>query len=135
MNVKIRHSKLVNSPALPVAVEGWAELCRTGLTSGGIVIDWQQDVVYAEYEGHCIGVIVYKYQEWNRAVGINIGYVTSPWKGRHVYSKLWDALKKKAKELGACKIVSSAHVNNKRMQAISEHFGRMLKAYTYEYEV
>jgi len=120
---------LNNTPALELAMRGWAEMHEKGLSDGNLNIHSSLKAFVAiAPNGHDklpVGVMTFDPEPTLRRVWIFQSYVIPEFRGRGIYTALWNKLVEYATvELKAKSIQSGTHVRNSAMRAVAKRQGR-----------
>jgi GNAT superfamily N-acetyltransferase len=131
MAIWIKHTdRILHSPALKLAVEGWFYLLQSDMVDlGAVMIAWDHKafIAYGGIAGdraEPVGVLTYTDQDWSNTLFVNIAYVIPTWRRQGVHMKMWEAIVEKAKVLQRPMITSSTHINNAISRASMAKQGR-----------
>lgn len=131
---------LNNTPALDLAVRGWADVQERNLGDGSLNVyaSLQAFVAYVK-NGHEIlpvGVMTWEFDKTLKRVWIYQGYTLPEFRGRGVYNALWASMvAHAATELKALSIQSGTHVRNSAMRAIAKKQGRVEECVVLRYDL
>ncbi len=131
----IKIEKIYNSPVGALVVQACAELEASGHGWGMGAPGWDSNALYIADDGKPVAVLVWSVQDWKQEAHIGLGYVLPGYRGRGLYTQLWNALIEEAKTRKLRSIASGTHPDNKAMQAISEKQGRKVDSIGYRYEL
>lgn len=123
MKIEI-YDRLNFTPALPLAVYGWAEMLENGLALPEVLINWENHAIVSLMEDKPVGVIVWTKAEWKSEAYINLGYVLPAYRRRGVYASLFGALIERARDLKLNHIRGGTKISNHAMRAVAEKQGR-----------
>jgi hypothetical protein len=130
---------LNNSPALDLAVRGWAECVEKGFGDGtlNVFTSLNAFIAYAQNGREMIpaAVMTWNFDKDTGRVWIFMGYTLPEFRGRGLYNALWASMVAKAIELKAATIQSGTHVRNSAMRAIAKKQGRVEEAVTLTYRL
>jgi GNAT superfamily N-acetyltransferase len=126
-DVVVRHyEKITHTPAVPLLVEGSAELFRNfSRSERGTFINWDDNAFVAFYRGLPVGVLSWSLSEWDKSAVIKLGWVQPGLRRQGVYRKLWEALKSEARQRGLRRIEGATLIENSDMRAVAKAFGRV----------
>lgn len=119
---------ITGTPALTLALQGWAETNAAGLGDGilNCHADTKAVLGYAQNGRDMlpVGVITYEYTALWRRVWVNQVFVLQEFRGRGVYSSMWAKLVEHAAEvLKAGSIQYATHLRNNAMRAAAKRTG------------
>lgn len=119
---------LNGTPALDLAMRGWAETYEKGNSDGTLNVfsTLHAFVAYAP-NGHDrlpVGVITFEVEKVSNRVWIYQGYTLPEFRGRGVYSAMWNSLVAHGIEQKMKSIQSATHVRNIAMRAVAKKLGR-----------
>lgn len=119
---------LNGTPALDLAVRGWADCVERGLGDGTLNVhaSLKAFLAYAQNgrEMLPVGVVTWDYGDIEKRVWIYQSYVLPEFRGRGIYGAMWQKLVARAVELKAVSIQSGTHVQNTAMRTIAKKQGR-----------
>ena len=119
---------LNNTPALDLAVRGWAECVEKGWGDGSLNVyaSLKAFVAYAQNGREMIpaGVLTFDHDGPLKRIWIYQSYTLPEFRGRGIYNSLWSRMVEHAVELKAVSIQSGTHVRNSAMRAIAKKQGR-----------
>lgn len=120
---------LNNTPALDLAIRGWADCMERGLGDGTLNVHsgLKAFVAFAMNgrEQLPVAVTTFDYDKDLKRVWIFQSYTLPEFRGRGCYNALWSALVAHAiQELKASSIQSATHVRNIAMREIAKRQGR-----------
>lgn len=131
--------QLNNTPALALAVRGWADVEERGLGDGtmSVFASLNAFVAYAENGRDHVpaGVITFDHDLTLNRIWIFQGFVLPEFRGQGLYRRMWNELVLKAIELKVAKIQSSTHVRNIAMREASKKLGRVEDAISMTFDV
>lgn len=117
-----------NSPALDLAIRGWADCHERGLGDGTLNVysTMKAFLAYAPNGRDMVpaGVTTWEYDASIKRVWIYQSYVLPEYRGRGIYNALWARMVQHATELKADSIQSGTHIRNSAMRAIAKKQGR-----------
>ncbi|MEH2474579.1 GNAT superfamily N-acetyltransferase [Nitrobacteraceae bacterium AZCC 2161] len=113
-----------NTPATAIAVRGQAELMAE-FGSRFIGLYWEYNAITATVDGQVVGVIVWHEEKHNHRLWLQLGYVVPEWRGKGIYTFLWNELVAKAGKLKYGSIASGTSIDNYRMRAVAKTQGRV----------
>jgi len=125
---------LFNTPALELAVRGWADCVERGLGDGGLNVHWEQMafVTFAPANLSApgrdmipVGVCTFSHEKPWKKIWISQSYVVPEYRGLGIYRMMWERVTLKAAELKCVKIQSGTHPNNTAMRQIARKQGRV----------
>lgn len=131
IDVEILHvdDGLNGTPAARLAVQGWIDVAERGLGEAGDVLNvhWTMKAIVAVVpngqEKLPVGVLTYEKLDATRTLFISQVYVLPEFRGRGVYTAMFDAAMTRAFDLGVAKIMLGTHVRNSAMRAIAQKHG------------
>lgn len=130
---------LNHTPALDLAIRGWAEGVEKGFGDGTLNVNSSLSafVAYAANgrEMLPVGVMTWDYNTPDKRIWIYQGYTVPEFRGRGVYNALWHAMVAKGIELKAASIQSGTHVRNVAMRAIAKKQGRLEECVVLRYDL
>lgn len=131
---------LNNTPALDLAVRGWAECVEKGFGDGTLNVhaSLHAFIAYAQNGREMIpaGVMTFDFDTSLKRVWIFQSYTLPEFRGRGIYNAMWASMVAHATEnLKAVKIESGTHVRNSAMRAIAKKQGRDEEAVTLTYRL
>jgi RimJ/RimL family protein N-acetyltransferase len=133
------YEHLNNTPALALAMKGWADVEERGLGDGTLSVyaDSHAFVGYARNGRDLLpaGVITFSEEKNAGRLWIHQGYVVPEFRGRGLYSTLWCKLVEHAVKLRASTIMSATHVRNEAMRAVARRQGRVEAAVMLRYDL
>lgn len=118
---------LNETPALNLAVRGWAETVEKGFGDGslncypalnafvGYAMNGRDEIP--------VGVVTFNYDVDHKRVWLFQAYVLPEFRGCGVYKAMWAALVSHSTTLGAKSIQMGTHVRNAAMRAAAKHTG------------
>jgi GNAT superfamily N-acetyltransferase len=116
---------LPNTPVLPLAVFGWAELLHEGLcTLATTAVCWDHKAIVAFVDDEPVGVLTWTDANWANEIWINLAYVSPEYRHQGIHTEMFDALKAKARELKRPTISSATHVSNDAARGAMRAQGR-----------
>lgn len=117
---------LADSPALSLAVQGWAECVRLGYGDGTMNVQTSLNAIVAHNDGARlpIGVMTFDYFPVDKRVWIYQSYVLPEYRGRGIYRQMYERLVAHAITLKARSIQSGTHSKNTAMRAVAKKMGR-----------
>ena len=129
---------LNQSPALNLAVRGWADCVEQGFGDGvlNVYTSLNAFVGYAMNgrEQLPVGVMTWEYEKATKRVWIYQSFVEIEFRGRGIYQAMWAKIVEHAAvELKAATIESATHVRNIAMRAIARKQGRFEEAVTLKF--
>jgi GNAT superfamily N-acetyltransferase len=126
--------KIVNTPALPLAVEGWNALNKQGYTeSGEVMIHWDHCAILArDPAGLASGVLTFQHLEWCSTINTCIAYVLPNKRRRGIHTKMWRLLVDFARAEKVVHISSGVHEANLESQWVHnvqkrQQYGRLYR--------
>lgn len=120
---------LSHTPALELAMRGWAECVEKGLGDGTLNL-WASlnaFIAYAQNGREMIpaAVMTWEHDKTLKRVWIYQSYTLPEFRGRGLYNALWAKMVEHATvELKASTIESGTHVRNTAMRAVAKKQGR-----------
>ena len=130
-----QYDGLNNTPALPLALEGWHSLVQRGLTDNTIVIGWDDKALVYRKGGVAMGVLTFDLTEWRKEIYVKIGFVLPQYRRKGVYTALFDCLTEYARRKGIKFIVGATLTANAEMRATYKKQGRAEFAIISKFEV
>ena len=126
MTIRIEHfDRVMNTPALPLAVRGWHELLCAGLTDlGAQCVAWDHKAIVAFSGDTPVGVLTWFDQDWTGRLHVALAYVLPDHRRQGIHTTMWESLKDKAVEMKRTAIVSSTHIQNAASRASMLKQGR-----------
>lgn len=119
---------LNHTPALELAMRGWAECVEKGLSDGTLNVHAGLNafVAYAMNgrEQLPVAVMTFDHDKTAKRVWIYQSYTIPEFRGRGCYAALWNSMVAHSVELKAASIESATHVRNVAMRAIAKKMGR-----------
>lgn len=119
---------LNNTPALDLAIRGWAECVEKNLGDGTLNVYWSHKafVAYAMNgkEQLPVAVMTWEHIEHTKTLWVNQSYTIPEFRGRGCYNALWNAVVAKAIELKVTSVQSGTHIRNEAMRKIAKKQGR-----------
>lgn len=119
---------LNHTPALELAMRGWADCVEKGLSDGTLNVHAGLNafVGYAMNgrEQLPVSVMTFEYDKAQKRVWIYQSYTIPEFRGRGCYTALWNAMVAHSIGLKAASIESATHVRNTAMRAIAKKMGR-----------
>lgn len=100
-----------------------------------IAVNWSEEAFVAYDRKQIVGAISYSVSDWDKSLGIHIGYVAESYRGRGLYRSLWQKVVEKAQELGYREIVGASDPYNKLIAEVNAKLGRRVKAIYYTFDV
>ena len=122
---------LNNTPALPLAFDGHAELRRDGLVTNTVILQWDQEAVVAFDGDEPVGVIVFQNAKWLKTCLIILSYVRPEARRRGFYRRLLEEVRHRARLAGMVMLESNTHVRNGNLLAAAEALDRKRSAYVF----
>lgn len=123
-----------NTPALALAIKGWADCMERGLSDGQLNV-WAAIKAFLAYapngrEMLPVGVLTWDYDPAMRRLFIYQAYVEEEFRGRGVYTALWTSLIAHAVEKlpQGTYIALGTHIQNSAMRAICKKQGMVEEA-------
>jgi len=118
-----------NTPALGLAIRGWADCEERGLGDGTLNVHATMKAFLAcaqnGREMIPAGVMTWEYDAALKRVWIYQSYVLPEFRGRGIYNLLWARMVEHAAiDLKAHSIQSATHIRNSAMRAIAARQGR-----------
>jgi ribosomal protein S18 acetylase RimI-like enzyme len=116
-----------STPAAELAVRGWLENVENGLSDGELNMGANLNafVGYAQNGRDVLPVGVITWDVDAARIWVHQSYVLPEFRGRGVYSAMWNELVGHAQGLPNVRSIQSAtHVNNKAMRTIAARQGR-----------
>lgn len=107
-----------------LATLGWVENVEHGLSSGELNSHYSYKAFVAYVDGAPVGVVTWEKLGSSNRLWINQSYVKPEFRRRGVYTKMWEYVVEKAKELKVFEIASGTHPNNAEMRAVAKKLGR-----------
>lgn len=130
---------LNETPALTLAVRGWAEIDERGFSDGSMSVHASQHafIAYAANgrDQLPVGVMTFAHDEDLKRVWVFVGYVIPEFRGQGIYNALWHRLVAHATELKVTSIQSGVHVRNSAMRAVAARQGRREDAVILRYDI
>lgn len=128
------------SPALELAMRGWAEAVEKGHSDGTLNVysSLKAFVAFAPNGRDMIpvGVVTFDHEVHVKRVWVYQGYTLPEFRGRGVYNALWFKLVEYATvELKAKSIQSGTHVRNTVMRAVAKKQGRYEESVILKYDL
>jgi GNAT superfamily N-acetyltransferase len=140
--IEIQHVDGLNgTPAARLAVQGWLDVDERGLGEAGAVLNmhWSQKafvaVVPNGQEKLSVGVLTYEKMDATKVMFINQVYVVPEFRGRGVYTAMFEAAVAQACELGMLRVALGTHVRNTAMREIARKHGGMETTVMITFEV
>lgn len=115
------------TPAAELAVRGWLDTLEHGYSDGTINMqaELKAFIGYAQNGRDMLPVGVVTFFVDNARIWVQQSFVLPEFRGRGVYSAMWNELIGHAQDLPAVRSIESGmHVNNKAMRAIAARQGR-----------
>ena len=129
-------ANVVSSPAFQLISEGMNYLVQEGLHSGHEFLLQETDsAIWAEEEGEALGVIVFRYKMSAPAMQVVLSYVEPSSRRNGLYTRLMNALVKRAEEQRIVSILSTVSTVNASMLKLMQKMGRAPTAVLYELKV
>ena len=130
---------LNETPALALAVRGWAEVYERGFSDGTMSVHASQHALVA-YAANGrdqlpVGVMTFCHDEDLKRIWIFIGYVIPEFRGQGIYNALWSRIVAIATELKVPSIQSGVHVRNSAMRAVGARQGRREDAVILRFDI
>jgi RimJ/RimL family protein N-acetyltransferase len=124
-----------NTPAAIIAVKVQLELLESGFSAPLISLFYEDQIILATIKPSTepVGVMIWKHYEWIKTVQIHLSYVTSGFRRRGVYRRMWDELLIKARETNAKIIESTIHIDNHAMRAVAKSLGHTERSINLSY--
>jgi RimJ/RimL family protein N-acetyltransferase len=131
---------LNGSPALPLAIAGWAEMVEKNFGDGTLTVhaDQKAFLAYAANgrEMVPVGVMTFDLPDDAKRVWLLQGYVLPEFRGRGIYRALWERLiEHSIVELKARTIYSGTNVRNSAMRAVAKKLGRHEESVILRYDL
>lgn len=119
---------ITGTPALALALQGWAEINANGLGDGILNCHASYKAVLGSAQNGRdavpVGVLTYDFEPLLRRVWVYQAYVHPEFRGRGVYTAMWAKLVEHSAEvLKAQSIQMGTHVRNSAMRAVAKHTG------------
>lgn len=118
---------LNETPALDLAVRGWAEVQEKGLGDGAMnCFPWLDAVIGYAMNGRDelpVGVLTFRHDVDQKRIWVNQAFVLVEFRGNGVYRAMWAALIERAGSLDAKSIQMGTHVRNLPMRAVGQKTG------------
>jgi GNAT superfamily N-acetyltransferase len=129
MTISVRlFDRLNNTPAAELATRGWLECVEKGWTDGSLNASSDQKafVAYVENGREVLpaGVMTWKHFGDTNEIYVFQSFVVPEFRGRGVYTALWQSMVSKAIDLKASAICSGTHSQNRAMRTIAAKQGR-----------
>lgn len=141
-DVEVMHVDSLNgTPAARLAVQGWLDVAERGLGEAGDVLNmhWSQKAFVAVarngMEHVPAGVLTYEMLDATNSMFLSQAYVAPEFRGRGVYTAMFDAVVAMAIELKAANIRLGTHVRNSAMRAIAQKHGGVETSIIVTFEV
>lgn len=118
---------IVGTPALTIAVRGWADILEAGFASPHmwpLAHDNEAFVAVDDMAGP-VGVLTFSHQKWSKEIVVTLGYVRQAHRRRGIYDQLWKALVKHARKIKVSRISGGLAVSNSAMRATAKAQGRL----------
>lgn len=131
--VLVGYKGISNRSVMQIITEACHYLYQRRIAGDTPSIHYQQDCVVAMIDDAPVAVIVYKVYAEENYLFIYLGYVRTEYRGRGLYSKMWQHVKNVAEKAGVSKITSVTHPDNLEMRQIYSKQGRLPSAITYDY--
>ena len=132
--VIIHYEGLDATPIVGMALRARAEGIEEG-SFPDVGLHWSYNGIGAWVDGELAGIIVWHEEKSNKRLWLQQGYVAPAWRGKGIYSHLWNALVEKARELKQPSIGSGTRFNNDRMRAVAKKQGRRETSVILEFDV
>lgn len=114
------------TPALAIALEGYAWLLGQGFAEPIIPVSWETNAIVGYgSSGGPLGVITFDHMKWRKEIHIGIGYVHPMARGQGLYLTMWNALVAHAQSVGALQIWGNTDLRNERMRSVAKSLGRV----------
>lgn len=116
-----------NTPAAELAVRGWLDAVENGWSDGNLNMasGLRAFIGYTQNGRDMLPVGVVTFSIESAHVWVHQSFVLPEFRGRGVYSAMWNELLGHVAELPNVRSIQSAtHVNNKAMRAIAARQGR-----------
>lgn len=140
--IEVLHVDGVNgTPAARLAVQGWLDVVERGLGEPGDVLNmhWSYKAFIAVapngLERIPVGVLTYEKLEATNSMFLSQAYVVPEFRGRGVYTAMFEAVVAKAIELKVLRILLGTHLRNTTMRAIAQKHGGVETGVTVTFEV
>jgi GNAT superfamily N-acetyltransferase len=138
MRVELFHG-LNETPALDLAVRGWAEMTEKGFGDGSLNAHaGQSALVGFEKNGRdelAVGVVTFEHDTSLKRIWLSQAYVLPEFRGRGVYKGLWTALAGFSTGAGAKSIQFGTHVKNAPMRAVAHRTGCIEQGVVLRYDL
>jgi GNAT superfamily N-acetyltransferase len=129
-DIEVLHVDGLNgTPAARLATQGWLEMVERGLGEPGDVINihWSQKALVAVVRNGMehvpAGVLTYEVVEATKSMFLSQAYVVPEFRGRGVYTAMFDAAVAKAIEAKVARINLGTHPRNEAMRMIARKHG------------
>jgi GNAT superfamily N-acetyltransferase len=133
--VQISHyAGIDGTPAVGLALRGQHECIAAG-GDQAVGLHHSYQAILATVDAEPIGVIIWFEQKEQHRIWLQLGYVLPEYRGRGIYSMLWDQLVDKARELKQPAIWSGTAVGNATMRGVARKQGRKEVAVSLKFEV
>lgn len=139
--IEVRHfDRVNNTPALRLATLGWLDGHERGLGENvaNIFMNLKAFVAFAKNGRDTVaaGVMTYEHHQChNNEIFIYQSYVLPEFRGRGLYTAMWNEIVAKGIELKAVKICSVTSVRNSAMRMIAARQGRVEEAITLSFNL
>ena len=126
----------VSSPAFQLISEGMNYLVQEGLHPGPELLLQETDqAIWAQEGGEVLGVIVFRYRPNVPMMQVVLSYVEPSSRRNGLYTRLMNALVKRAEEERIVSILSTVSTVNASMLKLMQKMGRAPTAVLYELKV
>lgn len=119
---------LTGTPALELAIRGWAECVENHFGDGTLGVHGEQHAMLAYAPNGRdmlpVGVMTFTHYPTTKLVWIQQSYVVPEFRGRGIYTTMWRKMVEHAVSLKVLSIQSGTHTRNATMRAIAKKQGR-----------
>lgn len=136
-DITITHyNRVLNTPALSLAVEGWNELFRLNLAdTGSQLIEHTHSAIVVSVRDAPVGVMTWDDFPSLGAINVYLAYVVPEFRRKGIHRAMFNALVHRAQTMQREVITSGITVGNKRSLASHVSMGRKVQGFVTRFDV